>query len=169
MSEEADSAAAAEAVLARLGPVTTRVEPALKDAMGELTGISFLAVSFSELGAGGAGVVVLPGISSAGLLPGVSEGALRPVMRSPARATPHLELEHAEMIAGEGVDGVRRRVRLIAQRVRLSGEKVVRREITVERGEGLEVMRAVSAGTNIVEGRTGDGELGVDPGRGIIE
>lgn len=99
VGEEAHAPLAVHAVLARLRAVAGRVEPALEDAVGELAGVAPVAVATAEIGAGVAGVVELPRVAAAGLLPRVGERALRPVVRPPACALTHLKLEHPEIIA----------------------------------------------------------------------
>lgn len=84
---------------------------------------SLRSFTFTKLRASGAGIVVTAGITAASLLAGMSVRTLSPVMRPATRAFPHLELVHAELVAGEGVDG----------RVRVRVSELVRREVTVQR------------------------------------
>lgn len=100
VSEEAHSAAAKGSVLARLRPVTRRVEPAFEDAVSEVAGVAFVAVSFAVVRAGCGGVVVLARVSAAGFLAGVGVGAVCPVVWSAALAEVYLEVEHAEVVGG---------------------------------------------------------------------
>ena len=80
VGEEADAAVTGEPVLAWLGPVTRRVEPALKNTMSKLAGVAFGAAALAEVGAGRTRVVVLPRVAAAGLLARMSIWALGPVM-----------------------------------------------------------------------------------------
>lgn len=75
------------------------MEPALKDTVGELTGVALPAPALPELRAGGRRVLVPPGVPPACLLPRVRVRALRPVVGPPAPAPPHLELVHPELVA----------------------------------------------------------------------
>lgn len=101
VGEEAHSAAAICSVFAELGPVARRVEPAFEDAVRELTRVAPLAVPLPVIGAGGAWVVVLAGVTAASLLGGVGVGTLGPVVGPATWTVPHLELEHSEMVGGE--------------------------------------------------------------------
>ncbi|RCV25056.1 hypothetical protein SETIT_5G135800v2 [Setaria italica] len=71
VGEEAHPTAAGGAVLAGLGAVSRRVEPALEDSVRELAGVPALAPALAEVRAGGAGVVVLARVPAARLLPRV--------------------------------------------------------------------------------------------------
>lgn len=132
VGEEADAAATGKPVLARLGPVPRRVEPALENAVSELAGVAAATRALAEVRAGGAGVVVAAGVAAAGLLAGVRERALRPVVGPATRAPPDLELEHAEVVARVRVgDGVR----VVGDRVVGDGGKeAVERRVVGERG-----------------------------------
>lgn len=101
VSEEADSAAASGSVFAEVGPVARRMEPAFEDAVRELTSVAPLAVPLLVIGAGGAGVVVLAGVTAASLLGRVGVGTLRPIVGPATWTDPDLELEHSEMVGGE--------------------------------------------------------------------
>ena len=80
VGEEAHPPPATGAVLARLRAVTRGVEPALEDAVRVLARVAFLAISLAEIGARRAGVVILPRVTAARLLPRVGVRTLRPVM-----------------------------------------------------------------------------------------
>lgn len=127
MSKKADPALAVGPILTRLSPVPSRVEPALEHAVSELTRVALPAASPAELRTGGARVVVLPGVPPASFFSWMGVRTLGPIMRSPARALPHLELEHPEVIAREGVEW---EVRLGVVRVVLGGG-----EVALEGGE----------------------------------
>lgn len=127
MSKKADPALAVGPILTRLSPVPSRVEPALEHAVSELTRVALPAASPAELRAGGARVVVLPGVPPASFFSWMGVWTLSPIMRSPTRALPHLELEHPEVIAREGVEW---EVRLGVVRVVLGGG-----EVALEGGE----------------------------------
>jgi len=99
VSEKADSAATTRAVLAWLSPVASRVEPALEDSVSELARVTLTATPSAELGAGRAGVVVLPWIPPASLLARMGVRTLCPVVRPCTSAPPDLELVHAEIVA----------------------------------------------------------------------
>jgi hypothetical protein len=141
VGEEADAAAAGGAVLAGLRPVARRVEPALEHPVRELAGVAALAPALAEVRARRAGVAVPPGVPPPRLLPRVREGALRPVMAPPARAPPHLELVHPELIARVRVHRRRHRrgLLLILRRRRLVRRQVMpqRVEQVVRRGHHL--------------------------------
>lgn len=143
MSEETDSPLAARAVLARLSPVTGRVEPALENSMSELARVAFLAVTFSEIGAGRTRIVELPRVAAPGLLSRVGERTVSPVMRPATCAPPHLELEHPEMVAGVGIN---RRIRVQTRNlgVRVRVRNLVGGQVALESRQGfVEVVRAV--------------------------
>nr|GMD41119.1 ADP,ATP carrier protein 1, chloroplastic [Ipomoea batatas] len=138
-------AAAGRAVVgvARLGGVVapgTRLRkdteligsPALKHAVRVLTRVAVLTLPLSKLRARRPGIVKLPGIPPASLLAGMRKRALSPVMRSPPRALPHLELIHTELIARERVDG---NVKLVGVR---NDVVHIRRKVTLQRLQGVE-------------------------------
>jgi len=102
VSEEANSAATISPVFAEVGSVARRVEPALEDAMRELTCVTPLAVPLPVIRAGRGGVEELAGVPAASLLGGVGVGTLGPVVGPATWAGEYLELEHPEMISGEG-------------------------------------------------------------------
>lgn len=107
VGEEANLALAIAAVLTGLGAVPGRVEPALKHPVGELAVVAAAAhAAAPELGAHGAGVVVPPGVPPAGLLAGVGERAVGPVVAAAAGAPADLELVHPEVVRRVGVVGV---------------------------------------------------------------
>lgn len=74
------------------------MEPALKDAVSEIAVVPTAARPTPELRADSPGVVVPPGVPAAGLLTGVGEGAVSPVVAAATGAPPHLELVHAEVV-----------------------------------------------------------------------
>ncbi|GER53306.1 hypothetical protein STAS_30820 [Striga asiatica] len=82
---------------------SVRVEPALEDAVGELAGVGAWAGALAEVGADGAGVAEAAGVAAAGLLAGVGEGAVGPVVAAAAAALADLELEHTEVVRRVGV------------------------------------------------------------------
>jgi len=102
VSEEANSAAAISPVFTEVGSVARRVEPALEDAMRELTRVTPLAAPLPVIRAGRGGVEELAGVSAASLLGGVGVGTLGPVVGPGTWTGEYLELEHPEMIGGEG-------------------------------------------------------------------
>jgi hypothetical protein len=75
------------------------MQPALEDPMCILASITASATAFPEIGASGAGVMKAARIASSRLLAGMCKWTLGPVMASAAHAAPHLELEHAELVA----------------------------------------------------------------------
>lgn len=103
MSEEANAARTADAVLAEARPVLRRVEPALKHPVRILAHVPSPAPgALLELRAGNAAVVVLPGVPPPRVLAGMDEGALRPVVGIGPRARADLEGVHAEVVGGVG-------------------------------------------------------------------
>ena len=81
MGEEADAAGTSCALLAEPCAVLRRVEPALKNTMGELAAITAgAAARAAEVGAGNCRVWVLAGVPAAGVLARVHERTLCPVM-----------------------------------------------------------------------------------------
>lgn len=80
VGEETDPAVTGEPVLAGLGAVAGRVEPALENAVSELAGVALGAVTFAEIRAGRTRIVVLPRVPTTGLLARVGVRALSPVM-----------------------------------------------------------------------------------------
>ena len=134
VGEEADPAAAGGAVLAGLGAVARRVEPALEDAVREVAVVAALAPALAEVRAGGAGVVVLARVAAAGLLPRVREGALGPVVAARAGATADLELVHAELVAAVAVHARGHGGRVLVVRLGASGG-VVARQVLAQRRE----------------------------------
>lgn len=107
VSEEANSAAAVSPVFTEVGSVARRVEPALEHAMRELTRVTPLAVPLPVIRACRGGVEELAGVPAASLLGGVGVGTLGPVVGPATWTGEDLEVEHPEMIGGEG-DGVGR-------------------------------------------------------------
>jgi hypothetical protein len=77
------------------------VQPALEDAVSVLARVSALARSLPVVRARHGRVIELARVSPARLLPRVGEGALGPVVRARARASLHLEVIHAKVVAGE--------------------------------------------------------------------
>lgn len=106
MGEEANLPPAIRAVLAGLRVVPGRVEPDLEHPVCELAAVPAAAAAASapELGAHVAGVVVPTRVAAAGLLAGVGEGAVGPVVAPAAGAPPDLELVHPKVVGGVGVD-----------------------------------------------------------------
>ena len=121
MRKKADPALAVGSILTRLSSVPSRVEPALEHAVSELARVALPTASSAKLRAGGAGVVVFPRVPPASFFAGMGVRTLSPIVRSPSRALPHLELKHPEVIAGEGVKW---EVGLGVVRVVLGGGKV---------------------------------------------
>lgn len=105
MGEEANLPPANRAVLAGLRVVPSRVEPNFEHPVCELAVVAAAAAAAptAELRAHISGVVVPSRVTAAGLLAGVGEGAVGPVVTAAAGAPPDLELEHPEVIGGEGV------------------------------------------------------------------
>lgn len=80
MSEETDSAGTVRTVLAGLRTIAGGVEPALEYAVSELARVAALAMAFSEIRAGIAGVFMPQWIPPASLLTGVGVRTFGPVM-----------------------------------------------------------------------------------------
>jgi hypothetical protein len=150
--EEADAAAAGRAVLAGLGAVARRVEPALEDAVREVAGVAAPAPALAEVRAGGARVVVPARVAPPRLLPRVREGALGPVVAARAGAPPDLELVHAELVAAVAVHARGHGRRLLV--VRLGGAGVVARQVLPQRRQ--QVRRHLVAADAGVDAAHGD-------------
>lgn len=125
MSEETNLPLTILPILTSLRTVTGRVKPAFEDAVSELTVVAAGAgTGAAVLGADGAGVMKPARVAATGLLAGVGEGAVGPVVAAAASAAADLELVDTEVVGGVRV-GVRVGV----------GVGVVEREEFVESGD----------------------------------
>jgi hypothetical protein len=100
MSKETDSAFTATPIFARLGPISSRMQPAFEDAVSKLAGIPAATGSLSEVRASSSGIMKASRIASSCLLTRVSERALGPVVASSPHTTPDLKLIHSEFVTG---------------------------------------------------------------------
>lgn len=122
VSEEADLSLTVLPIFTSLGSVPRWVKPTLKHPVCELAGVAAATPAAPVLGADGAGVVESPGVAAAGLLAGVSEGAVGPVVAAAASAPPDLELVHAEVVGGVGI-------RVVVVGVHIVGQEFVKKRL----------------------------------------
>ena len=116
MGEEAHAPEAVGPVLARLGSVPGRVEPALEHAVRVLARVALPTVSLAKVGATRTRIVVLPRVTPAGLFTGMGVRTVSPVVRPASCTHPDLELVHAKVIARVRVNRV---VGLVGVRIRI--------------------------------------------------
>lgn len=76
------------------------MQPAFKNAVGKLARVAAFAVSAPVIRTHLAGVLILQGVATAGLLAGMGEGTVGPVVTSASGASPDLEFVHTELIGG---------------------------------------------------------------------
>ncbi|RYR07320.1 hypothetical protein Ahy_B05g074650 [Arachis hypogaea] len=111
------------------------MKPALEDAVRVLARVTFLTVSLAEIGTRRPGVVKLPWITTASLLARMSVRTLRPVVRPPARASPHFELVHAELVTRVRVN---RRVSLsLPVGITTVAGSIIRRQVSLQGGQSF--------------------------------
>lgn len=136
VSEETDFPTTTRSVLTGLSPIPIRMQPTLENPMCELARVTFLTIPFAKLRTRRTRIMVLQWVPTTSLLTRMRVRALRPIMRPRTCAPPNLKLVHPKMVARERVlYDVRKRVRLVV---------LVRRQVTVEGGEGIKQKRVVS-------------------------
>jgi len=123
VSEEADLPLTILAVLASLGPIPGRVQPALKHTMSKLAVVpTRTRPGPPVLRTDSAGIVVATRVTATSLLARVGKWAVGPVVAAAAGALTDLELVHPELVRRVGV---RVGVEPIVARVPVAGEELL--------------------------------------------